>query len=218
VFAALPADYRDSLISRMEEVALPSRTILYQSRQLPKYAHFLTSGIASIVTSQEDGEVVEVGMIGSEGVVEGVHLLGNANISTTGVVQISGTALRIDFANLQKEFLTFEPLRALILQSIQRQYLALGQIAGCNRLHEVEPRLARWLLMIQDRIRSGRFHLTQESLAEAIGARRSSVSLAAGNLQQSGLIEYNRGDIRILDREGLEDAACECYSVIRELM
>ena len=96
--------------------------------------------------------------------------------------------------------------------------LALGQIAGCNRLHEVEARLARWLLMIQDRIRSGRFHLTQESLAEAIGARRSSVSLAAGNLQQSGLIEYNRGDICILDREGLEDAACECYSVIRELM
>jgi len=202
----------------MEEVVLPSRTILYQPQQLPKYAHFLTSGFASIVTVMEDGTRVEAGMISSEGVVEGVHLLGNASVPTIGVVLIGGTALRIDFMDLQKEFLTFGPLHTLILQSIQRQYMVLSQIAGCNRLHKVEERLARWLLMAQDRINSDGFHLSQKLLLETIGVRRASIGLAAESLQQSGLIEYNRKNIRILDRKGLEDTACECYSVLCELM
>lgn len=214
----LPFEYRTSLLSRMEPVTLPVSTTLYRAGEIPKYVHFMTSGITSIVTFMEDGSGVEVGLVGCEGLVEGFHLLGPANVPSSGFVQVAGTALRIPFVELRKEFLASEMLRSRILQCVQRQSLMLSQIAACNRLHEVEERLARWLLMVQDRIGDHMFALTQEFLAEMIGARRTTVTLAAGRLQQSGLIEYRRGHIHILDREGLESAACECYPIVRGLV
>ncbi len=214
----LPADYRSSLLARMEEVALPIPTNLYRAGEVPQYAHFMTSGITSIVTFMENGSGVEVGLIGSEGVVEAFHLLGSANVPTTGMVQVEGSALRIPFAEFQKEFIRFEPLRFCVLQAVQGQALIVNQLAACNRLHEVEERLARWLLMVSDRIGKSEFNLTQEFLAEMIGAGRTTVTMAAGSLQRSGLIEYSRGRIHILNRERMESAACECYPIVRDLI
>ena len=214
----LPADYRPSLLARMKEVALPIPTNIYRRGDVPQYAHFMTSGITSIVTFMENGSGVEVGLIGSESLVEGFHLLGSANVPTTGMVQVEGAALRIPFEELQKEFNRFEPLRFRVLQAVQSQALIVNQLAACNRLHEVEERLARWLLMVSDRLGKSEFYLTQEFLAEMIGAGRTTVTMVAGSLQRSGLVVYSRGHIQILDRERLESAACECYPIVRDLI
>lgn len=214
---SLPADVRSSLLARMEEVELPTQMNLCRPREVPKYAHFMTSGITSVVTFMEDGGGVEVGLVGREGLVEAVHLLGPAHVPTTAFVQTAGTALRMPFAELKQEFLTSEPLRELILRLVQGQGCIVNQLAACNRLHEIEERLARWLLMVSDRVGGSEIYLTQAFLAEMIGAQRSTVTLTAGSLQRSGLIEYRRGHIQILDRSGLENAACECYPIIREL-
>ncbi|HEY0796333.1 MAG TPA: Crp/Fnr family transcriptional regulator [Acidisarcina sp.] len=214
---ALPPDYRDDLLARMEPISAPVDTVLYAASERPPYVHFMTSGIASVVTFMADGSGTEVGLMGRESLVEGYHLLGPATVHTTGFVQLGGTALRIPFAELHKDFLTYEPLRNLILESVQAQGLILNQLAACNRLHEVEERLARWLLMVRDRLGTNQFYLTQEFLGEMLSARRTTVTLAAGTLQRSGLIEYRRGNIKLLDTEGLESAACECYPLVRGL-
>jgi CRP-like cAMP-binding protein len=214
----LPNDYRHALIARMEEVTLPTPEMIYRPGEIPKYGHFMTGGVTSVVTFMEDGNGVEVGLVGCEGLVEGMHLLGAGRLSTTGFVQVDGTALRMHFADLKREFHSSEILRNLILAGVQAQALVLGQLAACNRLHELEERLARWLLMVSDRLGTDHFVLTQEFLAEMIGARRTTVTLAAGSLQRSGLIEYRRGHISILDRDGLERAACECYPIVRDVI
>lgn len=214
---ALPPEYRTSLLARMEHIAMPIETAVFDAGESPRYAHFMTSGINSIVTMMADGTGAEVGLIGREGLVEGFHLLGPARIQTSAFIQIAGSALRIEFAELQKEFATYQPLRVLVLEAVQNQGLILSQLAACNRFHEVEERLARWLLMVQDRLGDDKFYLTQEFLAEMLGARRTTVTLAAGSLQRSGLIEYRRGHITILDREGMESVACECYKIVRDL-
>ena len=214
---SLPTDSRTSLIARMEEIILPISTSLCRPQEVPKHAHFMTSGITSVVTFMENGSGVEVGLIGPEGLVEAFHLLGPASVPTTAFVQVEGTALRMSFADLKKEFLSNEPLRTLVLRLVQVQSLMVNQLAACNRLHEIEERLVRWLLMVSDRVKADRFYLTQEFLAEMIGAQRSSVTLAAGSLQRSGLIEYSRGHIHILDRERMESAACECYPIVQDL-
>jgi CRP-like cAMP-binding protein len=216
----LPPSYREHFYSRLEPVSLPSGTTLYEPEVVPDYAHFMTSGMTSLVAFMADGAAAEVGLVGSEGVVEGFHVLGPENVQTVqtrAFVQVPGTALRMRFAELRKEFLNAEPLRSLVLGYVQSQASLLGQLAACNRLHEVEERLARWLLMVHDRIGDDRLALTQEFLGMMLGTRRSSVTLAAGSLQRAGLIEYHRGLVHILDRGKLELAACECYPVSRKL-
>jgi CRP-like cAMP-binding protein len=132
-------------------------------------------------------------------------------------MQMGGSALRMSFADLQVEFENLQPLREEIQRSMQTQALILGQLVACNRLHDVEERLARWLLMLQDRTQEDEILITQEFLAEMLGSRRTTVTMAAGALQRIGLIEYQRGHVHILDRERLEAAACECYPVIQKL-
>jgi CRP-like cAMP-binding protein len=214
----LPRAYGTSLKERMEEVSLSSNTIFFQPAKRPKYAHFLTSGIAFIMTAMADGSRAEVGWIGREGVVEGLHLLGPARMPTSGFLQFEGTALRIPFKELENEFLKLDHLHSYILESIQCHNLVLHQIAACHRLHAVEGRLARWLLMVEDRTQSASFVMTQELLAQMLGTRRTAVTLSAGRLQRAGLIEYRRAHIRILDRPKLEKLACECYPIARDLI
>jgi CRP-like cAMP-binding protein len=217
ILSALPPALRKTLLARMEPIDLPVETVLLRPGEKPEFAHFMTSGITSVVTFMTDGIGAEVGLIGREGVVEAFHLLGPANSPTTAFVQVAGTALRMPFAELQKEAFASERLLRCILEFIQRHNFSLNQLAACNGLHEIEERLARWLLMVEDRVENPRFELTQEFLAEMLGTRRTSVTLAAGSLQRSGLIEYRRGHINILDREKLEGAACECYPIVRAL-
>jgi CRP-like cAMP-binding protein len=177
----------------------------------------MTSGLASIVTSMPDGATAEVTFVGREGVVGAVHLLGPAEVQTDCFVQMEGTALKIALSDLRDAFESSEEIRQRILENVQEQMLTISQIAACNRLHESQERLARWLLMAQDRTQSEVLSITQEFLAEMLGARRTTVTMVAGALQRSGYIEYRRGNIRILDRRKLETAACACYQVIHRL-
>jgi CRP-like cAMP-binding protein len=204
-------------MARLKPVSLPIRTVLYEPDETPKFAHFITSGIASIVSSMADGATAEVGVWGKEGLVESFHLLGKAKIPTRCFIQMEATALRMPFKDLQKDFLQNEDFRECVLQCVQSQGFILGQLAACNRLHEAEERLARWLLMVRDRVDSESYFLTQEFLANMLGSRRTTVTAAAGELQRNGLIKYSRGRIRIVDVEGLENAACECYRTVRRL-
>ena len=215
---ALPEETRRKLLRQVTRVNVPLRTSLYEPRDRPKFAHFLTSGIASIVTTMEDGSTSEVGTLGREGVPQALHLLGELRVPTRCFMQISGTGLRVEFGVLQRLFDTDEALRRIFLAYTQYQSLMLGQLAGCNRLHDVTGRLARWLLLIQDRTGNTLLKLTQGFLAEMIGSQRTTVSEVAGGFQDRGLIEYARGSIKILDRTGLKNASCECYPTTRTLL
>lgn len=217
LLAALSPNYRASLIARMRTVTLAPREILYEPDETPKYAHFITSGVASMVVSMSNGASTEVGLWGREGLVESFHLLGDARIPSRCIVQMETTALRIPFNEVQKEFDDNAEFRSCVLQGVQSQSAILGQLAGCNRLHEAEPRLARWLLMVRDRTGSDTFLITQETLAVMLGARRTTVTAAAGELQRRGLIHYSRGRIHVSDPQSLEQVACECYPTVREL-
>ena len=214
---ALSPKTRTLLLSRLRPVTLSAREVLYEPDESPKFAHFMTDGIASIVGMMSSGACAEVGIWGKEGLVECFHLLGTARIPTRCFIQVEGSALRMPFKDLQKEFHENEELHECVLQSVQRQGAIFGQLGACNRLHEAEERLARWFLMVRDRIEKDTFYLTQEFLAVMLGSRRTTVTAAAGTLQRKGLIRYSRGHIHIVDVSGLEKEACECYSTVREL-
>jgi CRP-like cAMP-binding protein len=202
---------------RSVAVELPLRTPLFAAQQMPGYAHFLTSGVASLVVMTRSGGTAEVGLIGREGVVGGFHALGPAPAPTDCMMQMAGAALRIPLRDLRDAVNASEEIRRRILEMAQEETASLSQIAGCNRLHEAEPRLARWLLMAMDRTGCDVLNFTQEFLANMLGAQRTTVTVIAGELQRRGVIQYSRGKVRILDRAGLEAAACDCYPVLKEL-
>ena len=214
----LPRDLRDKLLAVAEPISLPIRTVLYQPHRQPQYIHFITSGISSVITVMANGEGVEIGLHGREGAPESIHLLGSQLSPTECFAQIKGKALRFDFRRFQQEFFPLEPVRRVLLEHAQYHLGVVGQVAACNRLHNVDQRLARWLLMVDDRVGESEFRLTQEFLAEMIGSRRSTVAISAAALKRAGLIEYTRGEISIVNREVLEASACECYTVIRALL
>lgn len=197
---------------------MPKRTVLYEPHSTPRYAHFMTSGIASVVVETPDGATAEVNLLGSEALVEAVQLLGPTPMLTRCFMQVEGTALRMPFKDLQEIFNQSEALSRPVLQFVQNQNALTSQIAACNRLHSAEERMARWLLMVQDRVRDDDLKLTQEFLAQMLGARRSTVALAAGALQTGGMIRYHRGLVTILDRDNLIRAACDCYPLLKSLL
>lgn len=203
------------LTPRFEAISMPKRSVLVEAGERPKYVHLLTSGVVSVVCSMPGGEAVEVGMWGNEGVAECTQLLGPQVAAIRRIAQVGGTALRMRFSEFEEMFNNDADLQRLVLRCAQYEAYSLMQLVACNGLHQVEERLARWLLMAQDRADESELHLTQEFLSQMLGARRSSVTLAAGNLQRAGLIGYHRGSIRVEDRERLEKAACECYPVLR---
>ena len=214
---SLSRESRGSLVRLCAEVDLPLRKSLYEPGIVPQYAYFMTSGIASVVAMMENGGMAEVGLIGREGVVGSFHLLGPAKVSTSCFIQLEATALRIRFADLLSSFRENEEVRERLLEFVQEQAVSLSQLAGCNRLHDNEERLARWLLMAQDRTQTETLNFTQEFLAMMLGARRTTVTLIAGLLQRRGLIKYQRGRVKILDRAELEAASCDCYQITKEL-
>jgi CRP-like cAMP-binding protein len=217
LLAALSPKYRAYLISRMRPVSFTAREVLYEPDETPKFGHFLTSGVASIVASMTSGATAEVGIWGKEGLVESFHLLGGARVPTRCFIQVEGTALRIPYKELQKEFQESDELRDCVLQCVQSQGFILGQLAACNRLHSAEERLARWFLMVRDRMESDTFYLTQEFLATMLGSRRTTVTAAAGELQSKGIIRYSRGRIHIVNAPALERESCECYATVHAL-
>ncbi len=208
---------RERLLVHAVAVSLPAKMLLYEAEQMPLYAYFVTSGVASIVTTLTDGGIVEVGMIGNEGVSGVQQIIGPAAVPSRCFVQLAGTAMRVPMDELRSAFRYSEEIRDQVLEFVQEQLLTLAQLAGCHRLHEAEERLARWLLMAQDRTQSDVLEFTQEFLAEMLGARRTTVTLVAGTLQRAGIIEYRRGRVVILDRKSLESVACDCYQVLKPL-
>jgi CRP-like cAMP-binding protein len=214
---SLPPDYYAGLHKKLEAIALPVPTPLFDGQTTPRWAYFITSGIASVVDSSADGRSTEVGMVGCEGITGWNRLLGPLSLPVRCFIQVAGTGLRIPFSELRKEFENDVRMRKSVLAYVQHEAHTATQLAACNSRHNVSQRLARWLLMCQDRMATEQISLTQEFLAEMLGVRRSSVALSASNLQDRGLIAYKRGTISILDRTGLEDAACSCYGVISQL-
>jgi CRP-like cAMP-binding protein len=214
---SLSPSCRMSLLSRLKRVTLPVGSVLYSVGETPRFAHFLTSGIASIVSSMTNGASSEVGLWGHEGLVQSFQLLGRAKIPNRCFVQMDATALVMPSEDIQREFQTNDELREKILQCVQSQGSVLGQLAACNRLHEAEQRLARWLLMVCDRVEARTYRLTQEFLSIMLGTRRTTVTAAASSLKRKGVISYSRGNVRILDADGLKHVACECYDTVRRL-
>ncbi len=198
-------------------MSLPVRTVLAEVGEASKYAYFITSGFASIVVEFAEGGVAEVALIGREGVVGGLQLLGPALSPARCFIQMDATAYRIPFSELKRLFLESEEIRTRLLEMVQQQSLTLSQLAACNKLHEAEPRLARWLLMVRDRVEQETLHLTQEFLAQMLGTQRTTVVMVAGSFQRSGLITYSRGKVTILSADDLEEAACDCYRIVRQL-
>jgi CRP-like cAMP-binding protein len=215
---SLPQPYRQSLWSRLEEVVLPAGTVLYEAEQIPRYAWFITAGLASKMVAMSDGRSAEIGLWGSEGVVPCFHLLGGAaQAPSRCIVQTEVRALRMPFPEMKMEVDRSEPFRQLLLRCAQRRSMILSQIAACNRLHDAEQRLARWLSTAHDLTGTSSISLSQGFLADILGSRRTTVTLAAGTLRRRKLISYKRGQIQILDLEKLRAAACECYETVRSL-
>lgn len=205
-----------AITASLEYVRLNLHQMLHEAGEVIKSVYFLNDGLASVLAVQPDGKSVEVGVIGREGFVGYPVVFGFKTSSGRVVTQCEGTACRID-ANRLKSLLLKCPRFSV---SLQRYAMMLGaqssQLAACNRLHEVDERLARWLLMSHDRIGNVAMPLTQDFLAQMLGTRRSTVSTSASILQKAGMITYTRGNVTILDRIKLEEASCDCYRMIQQ--
>jgi CRP-like cAMP-binding protein len=215
ILLAVPEDEYDLLRPHLEPVDLPQQKILYEPTEKIDFAYFPNEGMTSLVIVVSDGRSVEVGMVGREGVVGTPLVVGMRSGPCRAIMQIAGSGLRIRSEVLQDTLTSAPHLRLSLNRYALCQGLEVAQIAACNRLHEIEQRLARWLLMCQDRVDSPFLPLTQEFLAEMLGTGRPSVSLASGVLQRAGMIENVRGTVKIINRKHLEDAACECYGMIQ---
>jgi CRP-like cAMP-binding protein len=216
LLGALRPDDLALLIRDLEPVVLAKKQVLYEVGEPLDHIYFIEEGVASVMTMMEDGASSEVGMVGPEGLVGVSALLGGDTSVQHVVVQLAGTAHYISAARCRAAFERSAGVRRVVLRFIEDLLNLSSQTAACNRLHSVEQRTARWLLMASDRIDSNLLPLTQEFLAAMLGVRRSGVSEAAGELQRSGLIRYRRGEITIVDRAGLEATACECYGLDRQ--
>jgi|SRR6202167_1218779 CRP-like cAMP-binding protein len=216
ILRGLPPAEWVQIFPSLEFVRLRLHQVLHEAGDSIKSGYFLNDGMSSVLTVQPDGESVEVGLIGREGFVGLPVIFGFKTSALRIITQGDGTANRLDVGILQNLL----PHCPVLQRQLQRFSMFLGiqstQLAACNRLHDVEERLARWLLMCHDRIGSKTLPLTQEFLSQMLGTRRSSVSVAAAVLQRAGMISYTRGNVTILNKSGLEDAACDCYDLIRQ--
>ncbi len=217
LLAALPRKEGRHLIGQLEQVALTYGDVLYEPGESIKYVYFPNDSLVSLLTLVDKHQALEVGLVGREGMV-GIPLsLGSSVSPVRALVQGTGTAMRMSAAPFLKEL---GQSLALHLELHRYTYALMSQItqtAACNRFHVVEARLARWLLMTEDRLRVKSFRLTQEFLSHMLGVRRVGVTNAARALQKNELIRYCRGYITILDRKGLEGASCSCYEIVKDM-
>jgi CRP-like cAMP-binding protein len=213
LLVALPKDEYARLLPHMEKVPLLLRDILYEANGPIAHVFFPLAGVVSLVIMDNDC-TLEVGIIGNEGMVGTPVFLGAERSPTMAIVQIPGEALRMEVKFFQKEMRRDGPLYGLVQRYTQAMINHISQSIICNRRHSVKKRMCRWLLMSHNRVGADEFLLTHEFLAQMLGVRRPTVTAMAGTLQKAGLISYHRGRITILDRKGMEAAACECYEVI----
>jgi CRP-like cAMP-binding protein len=208
----LPKRDQARLLRHAVQVDLVLEEVLSSGGKPARHVFFPTGGFISMVTQLDGKPVLEVGMVGREGML-GSHLALGVSVSPLySVVQGAGLAWRIDAAEFRSELNRSKPLQHLLGRYIYVLMAQLAASAGCLRFHEIGPRLARWLLMSQDRAHADTFHVTQEFLAYMLGVRRVGITAAASALKRRGLIAYRRGRMQVLDRDGLESAACGCYA------
>jgi len=215
LLAALPEAEYQNLVPHLEEVSLSLKKVLHEVGEPIEYVYFPLWGIVSSLSTMADGSMVEVGIVGNDGVVGIPAALGDNIATTTAMVQVSGSGMRMKASLLKSEFQRGGVLQNLLLRYIQALYALVTQNAACNRLHQLDGRLARWLLLVCDRVESNELPLTHEFMSQMLGVRRAGVTEAANTLQQAGLIRYTRGKITILKREELEATTCECYEIIK---
>ncbi len=213
ILAGLPQEDFDRYFASLQPVSLPLKHLLYKFGDPLDSVYFIEEGIGSVLTSMANGATIEVGMIGAEGIVGAAALLGGEASAQQIVVQVPGAALKMPAAKCKEAFDQSPAFRTAVLRYVA-VLLDLGaQTAACNRLHNIEQRCARWFLMALDRMDGDVLPMTHEFLASMLGVRRAGITETAGELQRSGLIRNHRGEVTVVDRAGLEAAACECYGL-----
>jgi CRP-like cAMP-binding protein len=215
ILAVLCPEEFERLAPHLEEVTLPLGDIISRPDEKIEYVYFPHRAIISVVALMKDGDEVEIGVVGNEGMFGLPLVLGTNSAPLQAVVQIAGDATRIKASVFNEEMNHCGQFHKLLLEYAQAFFIQTAQTAACNRLHRLDGRLARWLLRCQDQTRSNELRLTHEFIAVMLGVRRAGVSEAAHRLQADKLINYARGSIRILDRQGLEATSCECYGIIK---
>lgn len=216
LLAALPATVYARLQPQLEEVELHLGDVLYRPGEKITHVYFPHRGTISVVALMQDGKELEVGIIGNEGMLGLPVVLGTNTSPLHAIVQIPDGATRLGADVLAAEIRQCGELQQGLLRYAQAFFMQTALNAACNRLHSLDGRLIRWLLMCQDRVKADELQLTHEFIATMLGVRRAGVTEAATQLQVAGLIAYRRGHVRILDRKGLEAATCECYGIIRQ--
>ncbi len=214
ILGQLSADELKSVQPWLTLMDLRSNVVLHEPGQPIERVYFPLSGMISLLAVMQSGEAIETGIVGSDGLVGGDAAI-NGHVFGQGTVQLDGAALTMPKARFVDAYLAHPHLRNLVDRYQSILLMQAQQNAACHALHSVRSRLCRWLLQSQDMIGSDTFILTQEFLSHMLGVRRNTVSVEAHAVQEAGLIRYSRGHITILNRDGLEDCACECYSVIR---
>jgi len=211
----LTQEDQELLLPFLEPVVLEYKRPLYNADERIEFVHFIESGVGSLVCTMADSQAAEVGTIGNEGLIGLPVLLGDNQAPSSMYVQVPGRGLRMRARIFREQLEQSQRMRAVLLRYTHVFFNHIALTAACAHFHSLEQRCCRWLLMTHDRMPSDTFLLTHEFLAMMLGVRRAGVSVAAGALQRAGLIRYHRGRITILDREGLEERACECYAVTK---
>jgi CRP-like cAMP-binding protein len=215
ILLAIPDEEFDMLRRNLQHVELPHHTALYRPKQRLDFAYFLNSGMVSLVFQTSGDASVEVGVVGNEGFVPVYVSAGLRRTPHQAIMQITGDGFRLSVDALDATVKTCPRFSELLHRYAALHSLQVAQTAGCNRLHDLQQRLARWLLLTQDRVGTGFLRITHDFLATMLGTDRPSVTLAAGALQKRKIIEYTHGSVRVINRKKLESSACECYSMIQ---
>jgi CRP-like cAMP-binding protein len=205
-----------SLRPHLEYVSLPNHLVLHEAGGRLEFAYFPNQGLISLVVVMEDGQTAEAGIVGNEGFTGTPASVGLSRSPLRAIVQISGDGFRVKVEALKDTLESTPHLQMILSRYAVVQGMQVAQTAGCNRLHDIQQRLSRWLLMTQDRVDSESLPITHDFLATMLGTDRPSVSLAAGVLQRKKVIEYTRGAVKIVNRNKLQDSACECYGITQQ--
>lgn len=214
ILAALPVSDYQQIFPKFEKTELVYGKTLFEAGAVIRHVYFPESGLVSLLAKVQENSTLEVGIVGSEGMIGLPAFLGVKTSANLALVQGEGIAMRMTTADFLAECDAGDEFTRILKRFTHSLMTQTAQSAACNRYHRIEQRMARWLLMTNDRMRSGKFHITQEFLSNMVAVRREAVNKAARDFQKRGLISYNRGKLSILDLDGLRAIACDCYKVI----
>ncbi len=216
VLLSLPGKELDFVLPTLEPIATHAHDVQHEAGERITSCYFINSGVTSMLNVLREGKTIEVGIVGKEGFVGLPLVFGFSSATGRAITQVAGSAFRISAANLKRSLAACPELTLTLGRLSLFMAMQASQAAACNGVHPMDQRLARWLLMCRDRVGSDSLDLTQEFLADMLGTRRATVSVAAGMLQKAGLIRHKRGRVDVLDPEGLKKVSCECYQTINE--